>query len=120
MNKYGVSEVVDYIADTYEFGQFVKDQISDGVQPVADGLALYGQREQITEFIEDWPVFLREVQDIEGDEPQRIVDGVRDRLNMRTGDRTKVHEIIIASFTFGAAFFETYRAGERLVNVIKA
>lgn len=121
-NKYGVDEVIDYVADAYEFGEAVADAVSDGIQVAQDALFLFGQRAQITEFIEDWPTFRLQAGDIQGDEPTEIVDGVIARLNKdgQQMERGKARQIVIDAFRLGAASYENYQAGRNLIATIRS
>lgn len=112
-----VDEVVDFVADSYEFGEFVYETFKDGVQPVNDGLALFGKREQIEEFVRDWPTFKAQIGDIKDDEPSEIVDGVVSRLGMGVN---KARRVVRDALVFAAALYESYQAGQNLVATVKS
>lgn len=111
-----VDEVIDYVCDIYEFGEFAAETFGDGVQIPSDALALYEKRDQITEFVADWPTFKAQAADIHDNEPTEIVQGIVSRLGVGTN---KARRVIIDALVFGAALYETYQAGQNLINTVK-
>lgn len=109
----GVDEVIDYAVDVYNFGEFVYNRFRDGVQPLSDGAALLSQREQIEEFISDFPTFKAQAKDIAGNEPTEIVNGIVARLGV---SESKARKIFVDAIVFGAATWESVTAGKKLAR----
>lgn len=111
-----VDEVIDFVADAYEFGEFVNETFADGVQAVSDGLAIYGKREQIMEFVSDWPIFKAQLSDVQGDEPTEIVEGIVLRLDVKVN---RARKILKDALVFAQSLYEVYNAGSNLIKTVK-
>lgn len=94
-------EVVDTVADIFEVGDSVEDQLEDGFQ-WGDVLVLAAQQPRVTEIVNDFPVFMEQFSQLQPGQAKAAVIAARNRALQTRGQIGKITSLL-ANFLFVAA-----------------